>query len=128
MRANVVDLTDFALLEHHLHGTVVVFDMDPISNVATVTVERHFVAIEQVRGEQRNEFLWELVRPIVVRASSHHHGQPVGRHITEGDEVAARFGSRVRAARHKAVRFLERPDIDRAIGFVGGNVHKPLDV
>ena len=59
---DVVDLAGHTLLEHELRGDVVVLDVDPVADVETVAVQRHLAAVEQVRGEERDDLLGELVR------------------------------------------------------------------
>ena len=71
---------------------VVVVHVDPVAHVATVAVERHLLAIEQVGGEQRDDLLGELVGAEVVAAPSDHHGEAVGGDVAERDEVAAGLG------------------------------------
>ncbi len=127
VRADVVDLADRAPVEHELDGAVVVLDVDPVAHVATVAVQRHLGAVEQVGGEQRDDLLRELVRPEVVRAAGDDDRQAVGRHVGEGDQVRAGLGRRVRRARRQLVGLGEAALLDRAVDLVGGDVHEPAD-
>ena len=83
--------------------------------------------VEEVRDEQRDDLLGELVRPVVVRAAGHHHGQLVGAEVGPGEQVAACLRGGVRRVG------LERPLLvpaalrDRAVDLVCRDVHEPLD-
>ena len=94
--ADVVDLPVAPLLGHELDAAAVVVDVQPVAHVQPVAVERHLAAVEQVRDEQRDDLLRELVRPVVVRAPGDADGQAVRAVVGAGEQVRARLGRRVR--------------------------------
>ena len=124
MGTDVVDLADLTLLEHQVRGPVVILDMDPVANVATVAHQRHGLAVEQVGREQRDQLLGELVRAVVVRAAGHDDRQAVRRVVAQRDQVAARLGRRVRRTGGEHVGLGERTLLDRAVDLVGGDVQE----
>src|SRR6202034_3053120 len=110
-----------------LEATSVVVHVDPAADVEAVAVQRHRLAVEQVRGEQRDELLRVLVRAVVVAAPGDGDVDPVGAGEGDGDEVAARLGRGVGGVRVE--RRLLGPGAlgDRAVDLVGGNVHDSRD-
>jgi hypothetical protein len=58
-----------ALGQHQVDPAAVVVDVQPVADVQPLAVERHLQAVHQVRDEQRDDLLGELVGPVVVRAA-----------------------------------------------------------
>ena len=106
---------------------VVVLDVDPVPHVAAVAHQRHLPAVEQVGGEEGDQLLGELVRPVVVGAPRHHDGQAVGGVVAEGDEVGSRLGGRVGRTRRQDVGLGVGALVDRAVHLVGGDVQEAAD-
>ena len=102
-----------------------VVDVQPVAHVEPVAVERHLPPVEQVRDEQRDDLLRELVRPVVVRAAGDAHRQAVGAVVGPGQQVRRRLRRRVRRVRLQRVRLRPRAPLDRAVHLVGGHVHEP---
>ena len=125
--ADVVDLPVAALLGDELDAAAVVVDVQPVAHVEPVAVERHLAAVEQVRDEQRDDLLRELVRPVVVGAPRDADGQAVRAVVGAGEQVRARFGRRVRRVGQQRVAFGPGALVDRAVDLVGGDVHEPVD-
>ncbi len=51
--ADVVDLAGLALLQHEVNARAVVVDIEPVTLVEPVAVERDLASLEEVGGEQR---------------------------------------------------------------------------
>ncbi len=125
--ADVVDLAVAAPLRDQLDPAAVVVDVQPVADVDPVAVQRHPPAVEQVRHEERDDLLRELVRPVVVRAARDAHRQAVGAVVGPGQQVRRRLRRRVRRVRLQRVRLRPRPRLDRAVDLVGRHVHEPRD-
>ena len=123
--ADVVDLAGPAAGEDERDAAAVVVDVQPVADVEPVAVERHGAAVEQVRDEQRDDLLGELVGPVVVRAAGDAHRQAVGAVVGAGEQVRRRLGRRVRRVRLQRVGLGPGAVRDRAVDLVGGDVHEP---
>ena len=64
--ADVVHLTDSAILEDPQHRLTVVGDVQPIPHVEPVTVKRHLLTVEHICDEEGYDLLRMLVRSEVV--------------------------------------------------------------
>ena len=69
--AYVVSLSHIALMEYKVNGTCVVFYIQPVAYVQSLTIHRQRFAVAYVVDEQRYQFLGKLIRTIVVRAVGH---------------------------------------------------------
>ena len=56
--------------ENPCDPTTVIVYVEPVSNILTVTIKWHFLAIQQIRNEQGDYFFREVVRTIVIATSS----------------------------------------------------------
>src|SRR5919198_2862565 len=61
--ADVVDLAVATPTQDEIDGGAVVDDIEPVSHVAPVSIERQRLVVEGVGDEQRDDFLRILVRP-----------------------------------------------------------------
>ena len=85
--ADVVDLADGPLGEHQVDARAVVVDVQPIALVQPVAVQRDLLAIDEVRGEERNRLLGVLVRPEVVGAPGDENRRAVRVMVRESNEI-----------------------------------------
>ena len=86
---NVVSFRRFAFVENEVDGAGVVYDVEPVAYVFTLTINGEGLAVADVVDEKRDELFGELVRAVVVRAIRHDGRHTVG--VVEGaDEVVAR--------------------------------------
>ena len=69
--ADVVSLGNLTLVENHINGTGMLYYIQPVAHVLTLTIYRQWLAMTDIVDEQRNQLLWELVWTIVVRAVGH---------------------------------------------------------
>ena len=69
--ANVVGFGYFALMEDEVDGTGMVFYKEPVAHVFAFAIDWQWFAVADVVDEERNQFFWELVWAIVVRAVGH---------------------------------------------------------
>ena len=97
--ANVVRLAEVPVVENGIDGAGVVFYPQPISNVVAFAVDGQGLFIDDVVDHQWNEFFWEMMRAIVIRAIAHLDGQAVGVEIGAHKMIRRRFGGRIGAAR-----------------------------
>src|SRR5581483_2359885 len=74
--AQVVRLADAALLEDEVDAPAVVAHLQPLAPVLARAVERHPLALQRADAEVRDDFLRELVRPVVVAGDRDRRRQP----------------------------------------------------
>ena len=74
--ADVIGLGYLTLVENHIDGTGMIYYIQPVAHILTLTIYRQWLAMTDVVDEQRNQLLWELVWTIVVRAVGHDGGIP----------------------------------------------------
>ena len=65
--ADVIDLAGDAALDEQVHRAAVIVHVQPVALVLPVAVERDRDVVDEVRDEERNDLLGELVRAVVVR-------------------------------------------------------------
>ncbi len=65
--ADVVDLADRSLTKNGIDASAIVENMNPVPNVQTISLQRNFLSVEQVRHKQRNDLFGELKWTEVVR-------------------------------------------------------------
>lgn len=93
--AYVVGLGNLALVENHIDGARVVFDVEPVAHVKALAVHGQRLAMTYIVDKERNEFFRKLVRPIVVAAIGDDGGQAVGVVKCPHKVVAAGLAGRV---------------------------------
>ena len=97
--ADVIGFCRLSVVENHVDGPRMIHHIQPVAHVFPLTVYWQRFAVTDVVDEQRNQFLRELIRPVVVRTVRHD-----GRHAVRVVErphkvVAARLAGRVGAVR-----------------------------
>ena len=109
---DVVDLARATLDESQRNSTTVIVDVEPVSNIESVTVERHTEAIDEVGHEQRNNLFWELVCSVVVRAARCDRVESVSLVVRPNDEVASRFARRIGGIGKERLIFIPGTAVD----------------
>ena len=67
-----------AFVEDQVDRPCMVLDVEPVTHVLALAIDRKRLAVTDVVDEQRDEFLRELVRTVVVRAVGHDGRHAVG--------------------------------------------------
>lgn len=65
---DIVGLADDATFKYQRQGLGMVLDVEPISDVPTIAVDRQGFAGEPLDDHVRDQLLWEVIRAVVVRA------------------------------------------------------------
>ena len=78
MTADVVDLTDLTACGNHINSLAVVFNIQPVTDLHTITIHRQLLMILGVVDHQRDELLRELELAVVVRTSRDVHRHSIG--------------------------------------------------
>ena len=65
---DVVSLGSLTLVENHIDGTGMIYYIQPVTHVLTLTIYRQWLAMTDIVDKQRNQLLWELIWTVVVRA------------------------------------------------------------
>ena len=81
---DVVGLGNLAVVEDRVDRTGMILDIQPVTHVLALAIDREGFAVADVVDEQRYQLLWELIRTIVVRAVGHDGRHAVG--IVEGTD------------------------------------------
>ena len=124
---DVVDLAGRALINEEMNGRTVVLNVEPVTFVPPVSVERHVLALEQVRHEQRDDLLRELVRTIVVGAPRHDDVVAVGGSVGQGEEVGSCLRRRVRRRRVEWCGLRSEAVFDRSVHLIGRHMQESVD-
>ena len=66
--------------------------MKPVADVFPFAVYRKFLVSQRTADDERNEFLREMVRAVVVGASGDGYRKPVSPIVSQNKEVRAGFG------------------------------------
>ena len=97
--ADVIGLGNLTLVENHIDGTGMIYYIQPVAHVLTLTIYWQWLAMTDIVDKQRNQLLRELIGAVVVRAVRHDRRHAVG--VVEGahEVVRAGFAGTVRAVR-----------------------------
>ena len=91
--ADVVDLTDPALVDDQVDRLAVILDVKPVTDVQALAVDRKRLVVETVGDHQRNQLLREMIRSVVIGAAAYHHRQAVGPMIRKHQQISAGLGA-----------------------------------
>ena len=64
--ANVVCLVYLAVVEYNVDGTGMVNNIEPVAHVLALAIDRQWLAVADIVDKQRDKFLWELIRTVVI--------------------------------------------------------------
>ena len=67
--AHVVNLSASAALSHHVDRLAMILDIQPVSHLHAVSVNRELLVMLDVIDHQRDQLLRELIRAVVVGAA-----------------------------------------------------------
>ena len=68
---DIVGLSHLAIVEDGVNSTCMIYYIEPVTYILALAIDRERLAMTDVVDEERNQFLRELVRSIVVRAVGH---------------------------------------------------------
>ncbi len=105
----------------------VILDVNPVANLTAVAVERHRLAVKQIRRKERDQFLRILVRAVSVRAARDDDGRAVRRAVGENLKVAAGFACGVWRARFERITFLGTTARNVTVNFISRNLQEARD-
>jgi hypothetical protein len=102
----------------------VVGDVEPLSTLEPVAVERQRPVVERIRDEERDELLGMVVGAVRIRATRHDGVDAVGDDVAPDEELTGRLRRGVRGARGER-RILGRVAlVDRALDLVGRDLEE----
>ena len=67
--ANIVNLADLAVVDNEVDSAAVILNVEPVTNIQSLAVNRKWLVRKRVCNHKRNEFLREVIRSIVVRTT-----------------------------------------------------------
>jgi hypothetical protein len=124
--ATLIDLARLSFAQDELDPGAVVLCVEPVAHLPAVTVERQRLAVERIRGEERQNLFRILVRPIRVRAACGRRVDAERPYRGEHLEVAACFRRAVRARRPQRIVLARRPTgLDVAVDLVRRDLDEP---
>ena len=90
--ADVVDFADTTLVDDQVNGTAVIFDVQPVTYIFTLTIYRKRFVIQRICDHQRDQLLREMIRTVVVGAAADGDRKTVGAVISENKQIGRRLG------------------------------------
>ena len=102
-----------------------IVDIQPITHVGTVAVDRQRLALDRVQDDQWNELFGKLVRAVIVRTIRHDDWQAICLEPGMREMVGRRLAGRIRRTRSIGRLFTKQAGrAKRAIDFVGRDMDK----
>ncbi|MNW63240.1 hypothetical protein D3C74_414330 [compost metagenome] len=102
---NVVHFSRLSIMNYQINRATVILDIKPVTNIEPVTIYRNGFIIQCPGYNQRNQFLRELKRPIVIGATCNIYGKSKCFMIGSYKQVPASFTCRVRTVWHQRCIF-----------------------
>ena len=126
--ADVVTLAQFSFFLNHVDGLCVVIHIEPVTNVLTVAVYRKRFALQCIVDDQRDQFLRELIRAVVIATAGNVAREFVRIKICLGQHISACLTCRVRAVRGERSGLIEIvvSVIQGTVYLVGGDIEEFL--
>ena len=85
--ADVIDLAVFGVSDDQVDCLAVVFNVEPVTDIFSFTVDRERLISEGICYHQRDQLLRKLVRAIVIRAAAQGDRQAIGSVISHHEQV-----------------------------------------
>ena len=63
---DIVGFCNFSVMEYQVDSTCMVFDIQPVANILSLTINRKRFTMTDIVDKQRYQLLRELIRAIVV--------------------------------------------------------------
>ena len=63
---NIISLGNSSLMEDKVDSTGMILNEKPVANILALTIYRQWLTIAYIIDKERNQFLWELIRTIVI--------------------------------------------------------------
>ena len=76
--ADIVSFCDLAFMEDKIDRTCMILDIEPVTHVLALALDRKLLAVTDVIDKERNKLLRELIWAVVVRAVGHDGRHTVG--------------------------------------------------
>ena len=125
--ADVVGLSDAAFMEDQIDRAGMVLDVKPVADILAGSIYRKRSPIAYIIDEQRDKFLRELVRSVIVRAVGHDGRKAVG--VVEGADEMVRRSLRGAVWTVRIVFCLLSEQLaiklQSAVDFIGADVVEP---
>ena len=74
---DIISVGNLTLMENEVDGTGMILDKQPVTDILTLAIDRQRLAMADVIDKQRNQFLWELIRAVVIGAVCHDDGHSI---------------------------------------------------
>ena len=83
MSAHIVGFEQSSLFLYHIDSLSMVFHIQPVTDVLTVTVDRKLFAMQCIIDDQRDQLLRELERTVIVGAVGNVGREMIGIHMVQ---------------------------------------------
>ena len=77
MSANIVYFANFSFVNDKVNSFAMVFNIEPVTDIKTFTINRKWLVILCVCNHKRNEFFRKMIWTIVVGTSAYCNRKPV---------------------------------------------------
>ena len=78
MATDIIDLTNAALVNNQVDGFAVVLYIQPVPDIQTFTINGQRLVCQGIGDHQGNQFLGEMIGPIVVGAAGDSNRKAIG--------------------------------------------------
>ena len=85
--AYVVNCSYSAFTHDKVYRTAVVDNVNPVTHVEPVTIDRNWLVVQNIQDDSGKELLRMLPRPIVIAATRDDHGQPKSSVIRSNEQI-----------------------------------------
>ena len=95
MSTYIVGFKQSSFFLYHVNCFCMVFYIQPVTNILTITVNRKFFALKRIIDNQRNQFLRELIRSVVIGTVCNIRRELISIHICFYQHIRACFTGRI---------------------------------
>ena len=101
--AEIVNDSWFSFEKNRDDRGAMIFNVDPIAHIQPIAVHRQRLIAHRLDDHERDQFLWKLVRAVVIGAARNDHLLPVSPVATEREQIGTGLACRVRRTRDGGV-------------------------
>ena len=126
MPAYIIGFPKPPMLLDHINALCMVVHIQPVPDIFPVSVYRQLLSMEGVVDDQRNQFLRELIRAVIVGTVGSVSRKMIGIDIGLHQKVGASLACGIRAVRRIGRRLVKIPSVllKGTVHLVGGHMQK----
>src|SRR5690606_4023007 len=93
--AYIIAISIFTIMKDKVNSLGVVLYKQPVSGELTVSIDWERFIIQDIVNTQRNQFLWKMIRAIIIRAVGDHYRKTVCIMIGSYEMIRRGLGCRI---------------------------------